>query len=303
MPKNPTMSPKQNHLEQNLKPDKSLGQHFLHDKTVINAILESGPQTVPSPIIIEIGPGIGALTTTLVKLNPENFWAVEKDPRMVNSLRTNPELQILPSVRIIESDALKWDFENFYQGLNATPNIWLVGNLPYNVSAPLSVLFLRWLPVKHMTLMYQEEVAQKIITEKPSEMNSLKALTNSFFKVTSLIKVGPGAFHPPPKVESRVLFFERIEDAKLSIPLAKIDQYEKFLRALFQFPRKMIPKGLLTLRSKEFVELSLGKLGISSKIRAETLSLKNVQDLFWQFQIENKIEDKIENENENNREK
>src|SRR5690606_31558120 len=114
-----------------------------------------------------------------------------------------------------------------------------VSNLPYNVSVPLTLSFLRVPEIKNMTLMYQKEVAEKILPKDPrNAMGSLHALTVSQFDVSHVVHAPPGAFVPPPKVDSLVLNFRRKEVPL--VPLERVDVFEEFLRLVFAQRRKQL---------------------------------------------------------------
>lgn len=251
--------------------DKNLGQHFLKDKNVIDKILAQLPTDAKS--IIEVGPGPGALTERLSKINLPLFL-LEKDERFIEHLS-----QFTPADQIQLGDALKHDYPALFAGKIQTP-IWLVSNLPYNVAVPLMRIFLEYTAIENMTLMMQLEVGEKILP-KPGQknpMSSLYALFQNYFEVTKVVKALPGAFHPPPEVDSIVLHFKR----RISpvIPLDQLSGYESFLRALFSAKRKQLGKVLSTHYSPKPVKQILESHEISPQLRAESLSLPDVIKLF-----------------------
>ena len=132
-----------------------------------------------------------------------------------------------------------------------------------------------------MTLMFQREVADKVFafdTRKGKAMNSLMALTQTFFETKLLCKVPPGAFSPPPKVDSAVLSFVRKESPV--IPLEDFSPFESFLRHLFQFKRKQMGKILKARFSPEAIEVACEKEGLTPTLRAEALELNQIQNLY-----------------------
>jgi 16S rRNA (adenine1518-N6/adenine1519-N6)-dimethyltransferase len=129
--------------------------------------------------------------------------------------------------------------------------------------------------------MFQREVADKafaIDTRSGKSMNSLMALCQTYFRVSLLCKVAPGAFNPPPKVDSAVLSFERIETP--AIDLAQFDKFEKYLRKVFQHKRKQLGTVLKPHYPAQILESSFATCGIPRTIRAEALNLETIQQLF-----------------------
>ena len=252
--------------------NKSFGQHFLNSPNVINKI--TGPLPEGTDAIVEIGPGPAVLTPHLAKYNLPTF-VIEMDERFVETL-----VKIVGPERVFRQDALEFDWPKFLVE-NPYKNIWLVSNLPYNVSVPLTLSFLRIPEIKNMTLMYQKEVAEKILPkEVKNSMGSLHALCFSQFELRHVVHAPPGAFVPPPKVDSSVLGFHRRTEPL--IPLNEIDDYEHYLRTVFANRRKQLG-GIL---KKEWgVEKTIScfeKIKLSLEIRAEALTMEVVLQLYNQ---------------------
>ncbi|MCF8060435.1 MAG: 16S rRNA (adenine(1518)-N(6)/adenine(1519)-N(6))-dimethyltransferase RsmA [Bacteriovoracaceae bacterium] len=254
--------------------NKALGQHFLIDKNIINKITEDFSEYAKA--ILEVGPGPGILTEGLSQ-HQLPFHVIDKDERFPTYLK-----EFLPDECIHIQDALEWDLEaGFKEWHWEDKPIWLVSNLPYNVSTPLLIKFLQAPSLKYMTLMFQREVADKafpIDTRKGKAMNSLMALCQTYFEVDLLCKVPPGAFSPPPKVDSAVLSFKRIENP--IVPLAQFRSFEKFLRHLFQFKRKQMGKILKSNYPIETLEAVFEKLNLTLNLRAEAIELIQIQNLY-----------------------
>ncbi len=243
-----------------MKANKDLGQHFLKDQNIITKICSDHPGETCG--ILEIGPGPGILTNRLAGLK-RPYHVIEKDSRfeeMLNSL-LNPD-------QITIGDALDED-------LNFFDTTWLVSNLPYNVASPLLVKFLKLKNIKFMTLMFQKEVGNRILT---TDMNSLGALSQNYFEISTLCQVPPGAFSPPPKVNSIVLSFKRRENPK--VPLEQFEAFEKFLRTLFKMRRKQMGNVLKSDFEKDKVAKALNEINIKISERAENLTLENVIELY-----------------------
>ncbi|HXH74407.1 MAG TPA: 16S rRNA (adenine(1518)-N(6)/adenine(1519)-N(6))-dimethyltransferase RsmA [Bacteriovoracaceae bacterium] len=250
--------------------NKSFGQHFLNSPTVINKITSPLPAGVDA--IVEIGPGPAVLTPLLAKHGLPIF-VIEMDERFVELLSP-----IVGAENVFRQDALLFDWQAFLQKYSFK-SIWLVSNLPYNVSVPLTLSFLRIPEITCMTLMYQKEVAQKILPNDPrNSMGSLHVLNLTQFDLSHVVYAPPGAFVPPPKVDSQVLNFKR--KAKPDIALSRIDQFETFLRLVFGQRRKQLG-GIL---KKEWgVDPALKCLEIAAldpMVRAESLAYGQVLKLF-----------------------
>jgi 16S rRNA (adenine1518-N6/adenine1519-N6)-dimethyltransferase len=250
--------------------NKSFGQHFLNSPTVINKITSPLPTGIDA--IVEIGPGPAVLTPHLANYHLP-LHVIEMDERFVEILSP-----IVGADYIYRQDALLFDWESFLKKHNYK-SIWLVSNLPYNVSVPLTTSFLRIPEIKHMTLMYQKEVAQKILPNDPrNAMGSLHALTLSQFELKHVVYAPPGAFVPPPKVDSQVLGFKRKESPE--IKLNEIDQFEKYLRLIFSQKRKQLGGILKNQWGHEETVRKLQIAEIDSKVRAEALTYAQVLKLF-----------------------
>jgi 16S rRNA (adenine1518-N6/adenine1519-N6)-dimethyltransferase len=256
----------------NPRPNKDLGQHYLIDQKVIQTVVSDHGEKFSA--IVEVGPGPAVLTTHLCKKNVP-FEVIEMDKRFADNL--NP---LLASNKIHWGDAMQMNLPAIINHQNT----WLVSNLPYNISAPLTIKFLTITNIKYMTLMYQKEVAQKIFSfgqKDNNSMSSLMALAQNYFKVKLLCKVGRGSFQPPPEVESAVLSYERIDNP--IVPIEEFKNYEKFLRALFSQKRKQISNVLKTnFKSEDIIEI-FSELNISLTVRAEALDLETMQKLYFAF--------------------
>lgn len=257
--------------------DKNFGQHFLTDQGVIQQITTDYSDRASA--IIEVGPGPGILTQHLLN-HKKPFAIIEKDLRFREILE-----DILPTQRIAMQDALNIDFNQFISDQfvkEERGNLWLVSNLPYNVSAPLTLTFIQAEEIKYMSLMYQKEVGLKILNSANKQNNnSLHMLCSAYFDIKILCKVLPGAFSPSPKVDSIVLSFTRKESP--AVPLSEFSQFERFLRNLFQQKRKQLGKVLKQNYEKHIVENAFSQIDISLQIRAEKLTKEQVVALYRQM--------------------
>jgi 16S rRNA (adenine1518-N6/adenine1519-N6)-dimethyltransferase len=179
-------------------PRKRFGQHFLHDPGVLQRIV-AAIAPVPGAPLVEIGPGEGALTDPLLATGAV-LQAIELDRDLASRLRARNE----PRLQVIESDVLNVDFRALADQLGGP--LRLVGNLPYNVSSPILFHALGQLDaITDMHFMLQKEVVDRMAAEPGGkEYGRLSVMLQAWCEVESLFNVGPGAFRPPPKVDSAV---------------------------------------------------------------------------------------------------
>ncbi|GGY58055.1 16S rRNA (adenine(1518)-N(6)/adenine(1519)-N(6))-dimethyltransferase RsmA [Marinobacter zhanjiangensis] len=240
---------------------KRFGQNFLHDPGVIERIVRSiNPKA--EDIMVEIGPGLGALTEELLAVNPR-LHVVELDRDLIPVLRTR--FFNYPQLQIHEADALRFDFSQ----LATDGPLRVVGNLPYNISTPLIFHLLEQSGVvKDMHFMLQKEVVQRMAAG-PGDNNygRLGIMTQYFCQVQPLFEVGPGAFKPSPRVDSAIV--RLIPHETLPHPARDLSMLQQVVRTAFNARRKTLRKGLGSLISAE----ELQTLGINDGLRPENLTL------------------------------
>lgn len=229
-------------------PRRRFGQHFLRDRKVIAAMIEQiAPQ--PQEHIIEIGAGEGVLTFALLEAGAR-VSAVEIDRDLVAKLRQ----KAVANLHIIEGDILRQDLSQLLGDLR------VVGNLPYNISTPL-LIRLSQTQTPEMWLMVQKEVAERAAAAVGSSAyGRLSVSLQHSHRVEMKMRVGAGAFSPPPQVESAVICIRRIS---ISSPPQFFDAV---VNAAFQSRRKMIGNGLGAF------SLDWQRVGIEPTRRPQTLS-------------------------------
>lgn len=243
---------------------KSLGQNFLVNSQKINEILQEVSDQKPA-MVVEVGPGLGALTLNL-KENFSNLKLIEMDQQFIEYWQEQ-------GCHVIAGDALKVDWQDL-QLKNAV----LVSNLPYQIAARLVVeRSVEPAGIKAMVLMFQKEVAQRMIaTHKRGDYGLISVIAQSFWQVRTLSDLGPNDFFPPPKVASRVVLFkEKIVEGR-----EERQEFLEFIRLCFAQRRKMLKKSLLTKVSQNKLEASFEELGISLKARPEEISVESYWQLF-----------------------
>jgi 16S rRNA (adenine1518-N6/adenine1519-N6)-dimethyltransferase len=242
-------------------PRKRFGQHFLHDPYIIGMIL-AAVSPKPGDTLVEIGPGLGAITLPLLELAGE-LTAVELDRDVIPHLESAAASK--GKLRIVQGDALEVALSPLTP---AGGKLRLVGNLPYNVSTPLLFHFLDEADcVQDMHFMLQKEVVQRMAA-KPGgkEYGRLTVMLASRCKVEPLFNIGPGAFRPPPKVDSA--FVRLIPYAAPPFPIADRARYAALVTQAFSHRRKTLKNALAGLVD----ETAIIAAGIDPKTRPETLS-------------------------------
>lgn len=251
-------------------PKKALGQHFLHDQTVL-ARIAALARPEPACGLIEIGPGTGNLTAHLLTHTAgAPLVVVERDRRMPDVLR---ERFGASALIIEEGDAVQVDYAALIAAHKLGEDAVIVGNLPYNAGVPIIFATLAARP-KRVIVMLQQEVAQRLAAKPGS-----KAYGQVSVKVQLLadariaFKVGRGAFSPPPKVMSAVLVLTPL--AELRHPVPSRARLWRLLEAGFGQRRKTLARALSnTLRlPKGEVQQALVALNHPATARAEELPL------------------------------
>jgi 16S rRNA (adenine1518-N6/adenine1519-N6)-dimethyltransferase len=180
-----------------------LGQYFLREDRIVHEILKRS-RFKRSDRVLEIGPGLGALTIPLSGLVHE-VWAVEKDSRLVSVLRKKLSDNRIKNVKIISEDILKLDFRE--TGLLYPNKLKVIGNLPYAISSPFldKLIKNRWI-VNNAILMFQLEFAKRLVASPGSkDYGALSVLIQYFAQVSPVLEVSNEEFYPKPKVNSMVL--------------------------------------------------------------------------------------------------
>ncbi len=255
-----------------MHPRKRFGQHFLHDPTVIKRIVDAiGPQ--PNEHLVEIGPGLGALTVPLLARIPV-LEAIEIDRDAIRELRA--KTQGHGALTIHEADVLKFDIGTLRT--DARP-LRLVGNLPYNISTPLLFhLIAQRQHIGDMHFMLQKEVVDRMAAQPDTRAyGRLTVMLAPWIKVESLFDVGPGAFRPPPRVTSSVA--RLTPHASAPFVIANQDIFARVVGAAFAQRRKTLRNALKTL----LPEAAIIRAGIDPNARGETVSPAGFAELAAQY--------------------
>jgi len=236
-----------------VRPRKRFGQHFLHDPGVLRRIVDAiDPAT--GDALLEIGPGEGALTRPLLE-RIGHLTAIEIDRDLAARLAQEfPH----PRLTLVIADVLDFDFSTLPSDLR------IVGNLPYNISTPILFHLARYADrVRDMHVMLQLEVVRRMVAKHSTpDYGRLSVMLQTRFRMQKLFNVAPGAFRPPPKVDSAVVRL---------IPLAARPDWdqavlEKIVREAFSARRKTL-RNALALETQDYAALEL-----DPKLRPENLS-------------------------------
>jgi 16S rRNA (adenine1518-N6/adenine1519-N6)-dimethyltransferase len=246
---------------------RALGQHFLRDPGIARAIVDLVAPT-ERDLVVEIGPGEGALTVELARRGGR-LIALEVDAGLIESLRRR-----LPDVEIQQADARGWDYGALTRP--AGGRVLVVGNLPYSVSKPIvTALQAARRAVDVMALMLQREVAERLAAPPGGKVyGALSVLTQAGCDVELALRVPPGAFRPPPQVDSAVV--RLTPRAESRVPAAMEDRFREVVRAAFGRRRKTLPNALsegLRVPSAQAREAT-AEAGVDPARRAETLTIE-----------------------------
>jgi 16S rRNA (adenine1518-N6/adenine1519-N6)-dimethyltransferase len=253
---------------------KSLGQHFLHTKEIIDVIIDAA-DVVADDLILEIGPGKGVLTKPLTFFSGKVI-AIEKDDELFNELSEKFGDEIKNNkLDLIHGDVLDFDpnILSFYKDLNYK----IVANIPYNITGAIFRKFLSasYQP-EQMVLLVQKEVAERIVAK--SEKESILSLSIKAYGNPKYIKtVKAGSFNPPPKVDSAIISIENI--SKDFFKGFTEDEFFKAIRAGFKSKRKKLSSNLSEIYEKNKVLKVFDTLNLDPNLRAEDTTLKTWQKI------------------------
>ncbi|MDE0152205.1 MAG: 16S rRNA (adenine(1518)-N(6)/adenine(1519)-N(6))-dimethyltransferase RsmA [Bdellovibrionales bacterium] len=249
----------------NIRPKKSLGQNFLINPFISEQIVSIIKELNPSSLI-EIGPGLGSLTTPLSQLNIP-LTLIELDSKIADFWKQK-------KFSVIEKDALQIDDTQIFESST------LVGNLPYQISSRLVIQSSTHWPVRQMCLMVQKEVADRMTSlHKQKSYGLLSVAAQYAWDIQKKLEVKTSDFHPPPQVEGRILTFKR----KNILPVS----FLSFLKECFQQKRKILLKKIEKMKILQtpstptaYLQHTFDKLNISASARAEELSVDQFVKLY-----------------------
>ncbi len=257
-----------------IKAKKSLGQNFLIDTNVINKI--TNVVGIENKTILEVGPGTGNLTSSLLKKKPKKLYVVEKD----NDLSLFLEKQFKNQISVINEDVLNLEENNI-----SDDRLIVFGNLPYNISTEILCKWILNLNdnkiwFSNLILMFQKEVADRIISKyNKSNYGRLSILANWKLDIKKIIDIKPNAFSPKPKVDSSLLFFS---PKKNFFKIKSPKNLEKITRVFFSQRRKMIKKPYNQLFSGNTNIINQLKLNLN--LRPQNLDFETYYKLTCEYE-------------------
>jgi len=251
------------------KPKKSLGQNFLANQGICKRAIETA-NIQRDDIIVEVGPGKGALTFLLAQ-KAKQVIAVEKDKELAQALVKMLKDKNINNVEIVKDDILKYRVASFKQEYK------VVANLPYNIA---TAVIMKFLTAENrpeaMAVMLQKEVGQRM-TAKPPKMSRLAVFSQLYSEIKIAFYIKKENFYPKPKVDSALLLIKPFAEKELKKRLKNLDIFTKIVRAGFSQPRKQLLNNLtwgLSLE-KPAVENWLKENNSDPKQRPETLTVED----------------------------
>jgi len=242
-------------------PKKSLGQYFLYDPLIIEAIIQAA-KLEPDDLVVEIGPGPGSLTRGLAE-KVQHLIAIELDNALYGKLTV--KLAGYGNVGLVCGDAMEYQYENL-------PAFKVVANIPYYITTPIIFRLLDARKnLKSMTLTIQKEVAERVVARPGGKDYGVLSIMVQYYADSSLQFLIPKeAFRPSPKVDSAVVHMRILDKPSVAVRDEKL--FFRLVRTAFSQRRKMLSNSLRTVH--EDVTEWLRKAGIDPRRRPETLSMQ-----------------------------
>ena len=265
----------------NVSANKNLGQNFLIDYDIVDAIINAS-QISKDDLIIEIGPGLGTLTKFLLE-KAGKVIAVELDTKMVKIL--NDRFTDYKNFEIINADILKLDLNEIIK-INKEEkkfkNAKIVANLPYYITTPIIMNLLENnLDLESITIMIQKEVADRIVATPRSKMSGAITYSVHYYSIPESKKIVPNtSFVPMPQVDSEVINLKIRKEPVVNVK--NVELFFKVIKASFMQRRKTLANALQNaniINTKEEIKKILMKLNLDENIRGEKLTMQNFADL------------------------
>ncbi len=261
-----------------IHPRKRWGQNFLIDENILGKIIASADLRADDAVL-EIGGGLGTLTQQIAARAKE-VVVVEIDPMLVPILTKN--IEDFPNVRVVHGDILELDWHSFF----GNKRLKCLGNLPYNITAPLFEKLIRSRQVIEQAIwMTQLEVAEKLTAQPGTrDSSSLGVFVQAYCDARVLFKVSHNAFFPKPEVGSAVMSIMPLEQPRFH---ASDESFQKIVRAAFGMRRKTLYRALalapgLGLPAEKILEI-LKRAGIDQSRRGETLTIAELDSIAQQL--------------------
>lgn len=263
----------------NIKANKKLGQNFLIDDTVIEKIISSA-EIEKNDLIIEIGPGLGTLTSKLLE-KAGKVIAIELDERMVKIL--TDRFKLYNNFELINEDVLKVDLKKIIsENAIAEGKAKIVANLPYYITTPIIMKLLEdKLNIASITVMVQKEVADRITANPGDKLSgAITYSVNYYAEAKEIVLVGKESFIPSPEVDSKVIKLQIRDFPPVNIEDEGV--FFKVIRASFMQRRKTLINGLTNsglIKDKEKLLQIFKHMNLNAEIRGEKLTLEQFAEL------------------------
>ncbi|XQP55835.1 MAG: 16S rRNA (adenine(1518)-N(6)/adenine(1519)-N(6))-dimethyltransferase RsmA [Mycoplasmoidaceae bacterium] len=249
-------------------PSKKMGQNFLSNQIIIDEICEHIPDLSNYDCILEIGPGLGAITQYLVQTN-KPLICIELDKRLYADLKI--KFKQYNNLQLINNDFLEVDLDSITKQYK---HIIVIANIPYSITTPIVLKCLSFNKIKTLYIMVQKEVADKWVYTKTSNRNAATNIINYYFDMKKVMLIKNTNFVPAPKVDSAMVLLNK------KINESYDPEFYKFMRPFFLAKRKKLLNNLPPHITKANILPTLQQLGFDANVRAEELDYKDWKKLY-----------------------
>lgn len=255
--------------DKQFRPSKKLGQNFLINPQIKRRIVNAA-NLQPKDIVLEIGPGVGAITSILLT-HKIKLIAIEVDKRLAELLTT--KLKTYNNFTLYNIDALKVDWDKILFEYTQSSDVKLVANLPYSISSLLVLKIIRSQLISQATIMVQKEMADRLCAKVGMHAyNMFTILVQLFLDVQKLFDVDPSNFSPKPKVQSCVIQLTKKQPVSDLYDISDFEVIDNFLHLAFSNKRKTLVNNLIAQYDKSKILNVLQQIQLPSMIRAEQIS-------------------------------
>lgn len=250
-------------------PSKKLGQNFLINPQIKQRIVNAA-NLQPKDIVLEIGPGVGAITSILLT-HKIKLIAIEVDKRLAEMLTT--KLKTYNNFTLYNIDALKVDWDKILFEYTQSSDVKLVANLPYSISSLLVLKIIRSQLISQATIMVQKEMADRLCAKVGTHAyNMFTILVQLFLDVQKLFDVDPSNFSPKPKVQSCVIQLTKKQPVSDIYDISDFEVIDNFLHLAFSNKRKTLVNNLIAQYDKSKILNVLQQTQLPSMVRAEQIN-------------------------------
>lgn len=248
------------------RPKKSLGQVFLKNKNIQERIAQH-VLSIESDLLVEIGPGTGAITKSIYPISNNKLILVEIDSNLISYLNLE-----FPLSKVIHDDFLEVDFSF----IDKEKRVLLFGNIPYYITSLIIFRFLKESIFKEAVFMVQKEFFETVTAKpKTSKYSSVSALVQTFVKAKKVLDVDKQNFYPTPKIDSTVIHLVKNNNQDLNV-----EEYALFLRKFFSMPRKTLWNNLRKHFPEERIKDLFEAKNIYMNSRPDELSFELLVEIF-----------------------